>query len=53
MIKRQWGLVWQVGSGGFFEGGLLKICRSRMGAYSRGGLIGGQFEGLRHLTEKI
>ena len=40
MARWQWGLI---------QGGLLKICSSRMGACSRGGLIGGGlFEELRY-----
>ena len=27
MIKHQWGLIWQVGSGGLFQG-LIKMCSS-------------------------
>ena len=35
----------------FFEGGLLAIRSSRMGAYSKGGLYGGgQFEDLRYIS---
>ena len=35
-----------VSSGGLFDGGLLKICSSRMGAYST---VGGQFKDLRYM----
>ena len=39
-------------SGGLYEGGLLKICSSRLGAYSGGGAFsrGEQFEDLRYLA---